>query len=416
MAAAAAAAATAAAAAAAARESPQVCRRRRRRTGRRERNSATGRTKRYAQSPLAIAASLLLVFGGDRGGQLPGGVMGQVAEVSMSCDDKGCECTGSSDSGTIVVFENQSSGSLVAKVEGGYSEVVETDCGALGIAVGSTLYELSGVDLGDRTVEVVSMSADDCTVSNTPSGSDCYSGTSVQSLSGGAGMTLTFCLCIANSSGGTSYQANIKSSVTGAADPDSVSVPGSDVCVDHDVISHLVTVSVDGSSYDYNFDLDVPGEGSSADLEVASGPSTSEQAAICGDGEVEDETSDTEDSGLAPTPAPTSADEEEEEDVVPTPQPVAAPEEEEEEEEDDDGELGGDVATPSPSEATSSDASSGSDTSTPHAPSHRSPHGPPHGRPDRRRNDINDPGAHECHPSVGNPYAFFYPSRRRRYN
>lgn len=39
--------------------------------------------------------------------------MGQVAEVSMSCDSEGCECTGSSDSGTIIVFENQSTGSLV---------------------------------------------------------------------------------------------------------------------------------------------------------------------------------------------------------------------------------------------------------------------------------------------------------------
>lgn len=62
----------------------------------------------------------------------------------------------------------------MAKVEGEYSEVVETSCGALGIAVGSTVYELSGVDLGDRTLEVVSMSSGDCTVSNAVSGSECY--------------------------------------------------------------------------------------------------------------------------------------------------------------------------------------------------------------------------------------------------
>lgn len=62
----------------------------------------------------------------------------------------------------------------MAKVDEEYSEVVETSCGALGISVGGTLYELIGVDLGDKTLDVVSMAADDCTVENAASGSDCY--------------------------------------------------------------------------------------------------------------------------------------------------------------------------------------------------------------------------------------------------
>ncbi|CAM9251301.1 unnamed protein product, partial [Ectocarpus sp. 6 AP-2014] len=121
-------------------------RKRRRRSSRRSSRSSSGV---YGSLPLVVAGFLLL--GGKRGdeggwGGLLLAVTGQEyidgGDISMACDD--CDCRGSSDSGTIVVFENPATESLVAKVEGEYSEVVETSCGSSAILVGSTVYELSG--------------------------------------------------------------------------------------------------------------------------------------------------------------------------------------------------------------------------------------------------------------------------------
>lgn len=61
-----------------------------------------------------------------------------------------------------------------ALVDGGYTEVLETSCGSSVIAIGSTIYELSGIDLENRDLEVLTMSSDSCTTANTPSSADCY--------------------------------------------------------------------------------------------------------------------------------------------------------------------------------------------------------------------------------------------------
>lgn len=42
------------------------------------------------------------------------------------------------------------------------------------IAVEDNLYNLSGVDLIARELEVVDMSSDDCTTKDTPDSADCY--------------------------------------------------------------------------------------------------------------------------------------------------------------------------------------------------------------------------------------------------
>lgn len=63
----------------------------------------------------------------------------------------------------------------VAKVGGEYMGILETSCGTSVIAVGSTVYELSGVSLTSRTLEVLTMSASECSeVVDAPSTASCY--------------------------------------------------------------------------------------------------------------------------------------------------------------------------------------------------------------------------------------------------
>lgn len=65
----------------------------------------------------------------------------------------------------------------MVSIDGEYSEIAETDCGTSVIAAGDTIYELSGVDLGSRELEVVAMIADDgdcLTDTKAPSTADCY--------------------------------------------------------------------------------------------------------------------------------------------------------------------------------------------------------------------------------------------------
>lgn len=65
----------------------------------------------------------------------------------------------------------------VASVDGSLTEVVDTSCGKSVIAAGDTIYELSGVDFGSRSLDVLSMDADDSCLdllSGTPSDADCY--------------------------------------------------------------------------------------------------------------------------------------------------------------------------------------------------------------------------------------------------
>lgn len=55
----------------------------------------------------------------------------------------------------------------IALVGGDYSEILETVCGTSVIAVGSTLYELDGVDLDSREFGVASLSTATCTLDDT---------------------------------------------------------------------------------------------------------------------------------------------------------------------------------------------------------------------------------------------------------
>eukprot|EP00752_Nemacystus_decipiens_P004637 g4231.t1 len=253
------------------------------------------RTSRGDGIAASLLMALLLLVGGARGvtAQFTDG-----GDIKMSCGD--CDCSGTSDAGTVTVFENPSSGAKVAHVEGELTEVVEASCGKEVIAVGTTIYELSGVDFGDRELEVVDLSSGDCTISTAPSGAECYSGTSSHSV-GSATLDLTFCLCTTNDSGGSQWNVNVKAEVSGAL---SVSIPSSGlgICPDNGYISQLVTAEVDGEEYHFNFDLAQPGQDSSSDLSVGSGPSSDAQAFICGEEEEE----------VATTPAPSAAPEEEE--------------------------------------------------------------------------------------------------------
>lgn len=59
-------------------------------------------------------------------------------------------------------------------MEGGYAGVLETTCGASIIAVGDTLYELSGVDFIEREIDVIDMSPDECSGVEIDEPADCY--------------------------------------------------------------------------------------------------------------------------------------------------------------------------------------------------------------------------------------------------
>ncbi|CAM9229122.1 unnamed protein product [Pylaiella littoralis] len=290
---------------------------------RRKRNSSDS----DSPGPFAFATAgspfvrLLLLLLGSTAAGVVSGQYKDGGEVQMTCGD--CECTGSSDSGSISVFENPSTGEKVASIEGELSEVVETSCDKLVIASGDTIYELSDVDLGSRELEFVDMSADDCrregASGDVPDDASCYSGTTFHELGGEVELDLTICFCTWTD-GSKKYNVNVYTKVMNANE---ITIPSDGLifCMDNGFISQLVTAEVDGSSHFFNFDLALPGESSSADLSVNGGPDSDAQAFICGE--------DT------PTPAPTMKEDpptpapvEEEEEDPPTPAPV------EEEEED----------------------------------------------------------------------------------
>lgn len=64
----------------------------------------------------------------------------------------------------------------VVSVDGEYSEIAETECGTSVFAAGSTIYQLSGVDLASRDLEAVDMTDDaDCASSSgAPATAECY--------------------------------------------------------------------------------------------------------------------------------------------------------------------------------------------------------------------------------------------------
>lgn len=59
-------------------------------------------------------------------------------------------------------------------MNGGYSGVLETSCGSSAIAVGDTLYELSGVEFTERDRTVIDMSSADCEEVTIAEPADCY--------------------------------------------------------------------------------------------------------------------------------------------------------------------------------------------------------------------------------------------------
>jgi len=56
-----------------------------------------------------------------------------------------------------------------------YSEIADTSCGTSIFAAGDKIYQLNGVDLASRELDVVDMTADpDCTFYGAPATGDCY--------------------------------------------------------------------------------------------------------------------------------------------------------------------------------------------------------------------------------------------------
>lgn len=65
----------------------------------------------------------------------------------------------------------------MASVDDEAVEILETDCGSSVIVVNDVLFELSGVDLQTREMQVVDVTSIDCAESNIDdisSSSDCY--------------------------------------------------------------------------------------------------------------------------------------------------------------------------------------------------------------------------------------------------
>lgn len=76
------------------------------------------RLRRQSGKNVACYASFALVIAGLLGGtrEVLGAEYVDAGDVSMDCND--CECTGSSDDGTITVFDNPSSGKRVSARRG----------------------------------------------------------------------------------------------------------------------------------------------------------------------------------------------------------------------------------------------------------------------------------------------------------
>ncbi|CAM9228968.1 unnamed protein product [Pylaiella littoralis] len=224
--------------------------------------------------------------------------------VVLTCGN--CECTGSSDDGSVAVFDNPSTEDRIVSVEGELSEISETSCGTSIFAVGSTIYELSGAaDLESRGLGVLDMFSDACVTADTPSTADCYtSPTATLSLDDGVTVDVTFNLGTW-SSGGKFYKSKVATVVKGAS---SVAQEIEDFCDDNGFLSQLFSITVLSKTYKYNFEFALPGESTSSDLIVSGGAASSAGDFDCG------ELAGPTPSPLSRTPSPTDA---------PTPGPVA---------------------------------------------------------------------------------------------
>eukprot|EP00904_Undaria_pinnatifida_P009229 jgi/Undpi1/5436/HiC_scaffold_2.g00715.m1 len=165
----------------------------------------------------------------------------------------------------------------VAFVNGGYSGVLETSCGSSAIAVGDTLYELSGVEFTERDRTVIDMSSADCEEVTIAEPADCYSGDTSSSLDGGIELTVTICYCKHVDGSTTAYRSNVGANVQGA---NVISVPKDEVhiCFDFDYVSQMTAFVVEGETYYYDFELEIPGDDTSSDLSIADAPSSSADA------------------------------------------------------------------------------------------------------------------------------------------
>ncbi|CAM9421106.1 unnamed protein product [Ascophyllum nodosum] len=268
-------------------------------SSRRRRNSRRGRGQTSVVIGLAAAASL----GRTRAQYVDGG------SVSMDCEV--CYCDGSTDDGTVEVFDNPSSGQRMAHLDGVFSEILETTCDSTIIQLGETIYELSGLDLTDRTLEVLDLSSDDCTASSdTPSSADCYTGETTVDLDNGLEVDLSFCVCKWEEGLTSLYRSNVGAVVSGASEVD---VPNDEmsICVMDEFTTQMFATVIEGETTYFSFELAIPGDGSSADITVEDAPSSTAESFICGELE---ETPSPE----APTPEPTPESLPE-----PTPEPTA---------------------------------------------------------------------------------------------
>ncbi|CAM9521637.1 unnamed protein product, partial [Scytosiphon promiscuus] len=208
--------------------------------------------------------------------------------VALTCDL--CDCSGSSDDGTIVVFDNPSSGDRIVSVDGAHYGMLETTCGSSIIEVGGTIYELSGADdLENRDLEVLSMSpSPTCAVEDVPTTADCYSApTETVSMSSELTINIDFSYATWNSGSKTLYKSNFNSTINGAED---LEYSYEQFCTTNGFLSQVFSVGVLDATYKYNFEFEIPGDPTSSDLSVEEAPSSQAGAFICGE--------------LVPTPAP----------------------------------------------------------------------------------------------------------------
>ncbi|CAM9861982.1 unnamed protein product, partial [Ectocarpus sp. 12 AP-2014] len=205
---------------------------------RQQRHPRSMMMSRGTERMLTLAAGLLLAAG-------RGGVSSQFTDggvVDLSCGL--CDCTGGLDGVSFVVFDNPSSGERIVSVDGDYSEILDTSCGTSAVAVGSTVYELSGVgDLDSRGLEVLDMTpSSTCVTADTPDTADCYSApTTTVTLTDDVYVELTFNIGIWTDDGSTFYKSFTNSKVFGTT---LVEYEFESFCYENEFLSQVFLVTV----------------------------------------------------------------------------------------------------------------------------------------------------------------------------
>ncbi|CBN78563.2 expressed unknown protein (Partial), partial [Ectocarpus siliculosus] len=142
----------------------------------------------------------------------------------------------------------------IVSVDGDYSEILDTSCGTSAVAVGSTVYELSGVgDLDSRGLELLDMTpSSTCVTADTPDTADCYSAsTTTVTLTDDVYVELTFNIGIWTEDGSTFYKSFTNTKVFGTT---VVEYEFESFCYENAFLSQVFFVTVLDTTYKYNFE------------------------------------------------------------------------------------------------------------------------------------------------------------------